>query len=68
MKPTALPLWLQRNLTKIVACLLVIFLFFQTRLLDISASTASLLAALRKRNLVPGEIPAEVPVAFRAAS
>ena len=45
MKPTTLPLWLQRNLTRIVACLLVVFLFFQTRLPDLSASEAFRLAS-----------------------
>lgn len=44
MKPIALPLWLQRNLTRIVACLRVVFLFFQTRLPNLSASEASRLA------------------------
>lgn len=45
MKPTTLPPWLQRNLTRIVACLLVVFLFFQTRLPDLSASEALHLAS-----------------------
>ena len=37
--------WLRRNLTRIVASLLVIFLFFQTRLPDISASEAARLSS-----------------------
>jgi hypothetical protein len=45
MKPASLPHWLQRNLTRIVACLLVVFLFFQTRLPDISASEAARLSS-----------------------
>jgi hypothetical protein len=40
MNPAYLPYWLQRNLTKIAAALLVIFLFFQARVPDISASEA----------------------------
>jgi hypothetical protein len=45
VKPASLPHWLQRNLTRIVACLLVVFLFFQTRLPDISASEAARLSS-----------------------
>lgn len=45
MKPASLPNWLQRNLTRIVACLLAVFLFFQTRLPDISASEAARLSS-----------------------
>jgi hypothetical protein len=45
MKPASLPQWLQRNLTRIVACLVVVFLFFQSRLPDISASEAARLSS-----------------------
>lgn len=45
MNPTRLPHWLQRNLTRIVAAVLVIFLFFQARIPNISASEAAHLAS-----------------------
>jgi enediyne biosynthesis protein E4 len=45
MNPTYLPNWLQRNLTKIAALLLVIFLFYQARVPDISASETVRLAS-----------------------
>ncbi|MGC2695099.1 MAG: CRTAC1 family protein [Candidatus Angelobacter sp.] len=45
MKPNIFPQWLQRNLTRIAACLLVVFLFFQARVPDISAAEAGRLAS-----------------------
>jgi hypothetical protein len=45
MNPTSLPHWLQRNITKIVALLLVVFLFFQARVPHISANEATHLAS-----------------------
>jgi enediyne biosynthesis protein E4 len=45
MNPTYLPHWLQRNLTRIVALLLVIFLFFQARVPHISAKETASLAS-----------------------
>jgi hypothetical protein len=44
MNRVYLPHWLQRNLTKIAAAFLVMFLFFQARLPDISASETAHLA------------------------
>lgn len=45
MNPIFLPHWLQRNLTRIAAVVLVIFLFFQARIPKISASEAAHLAS-----------------------
>ncbi len=45
MNPAYLPHWLQRNLTRIVALLLVIFLFFQARVPHISAKETASLAS-----------------------
>jgi enediyne biosynthesis protein E4 len=45
MNPAYLPPWLQRNLTRLVAVLLVIFLFFQARLPNISARETARLAS-----------------------
>ncbi|HZU31573.1 MAG TPA: CRTAC1 family protein [Candidatus Angelobacter sp.] len=44
MNPESLPHWLQRNIAKIVALLLVLFLFFQARVPSISANEAAHLA------------------------
>jgi enediyne biosynthesis protein E4 len=44
MNPTRLPLWLQRNLSRIAALALVVFLFFQARVPGISANEATQLA------------------------
>jgi hypothetical protein len=41
MNPASLPNWLQRNLTRIVACLTAGFLFSQARLPDSSAAEAA---------------------------
>ena len=45
MNPAYLPHWLQRNLTRIAALLLVIFLFFQARVPHISAKETASLAS-----------------------
>ena len=45
MNPTYLPHWLQRNLTRIAALSLVMFLFFQARLPHISAKETASLAS-----------------------
>jgi hypothetical protein len=55
MNPSNLPQWLQRNFTKIAAVLLVVFLFFQARVPDISASEAAHLAS--RFHFVPYAFP-----------
>jgi hypothetical protein len=57
MNPSSLPHWLQRNLTRIVAALLVVFLFSQARVPGISARETAHLAS--RFHFVPYAFPAQ---------
>ena len=74
MNSLSLPPWLHRNITRIAACLIAVFLFFEARVPDISAAEAMHLAT--RFHFVAHAFPvvgastasAEVPAAISMAS